>query len=125
MIIELDEYLNLNTESLNKEFTDMIDTIPKKYWNQFYSNASKFGNFDKNHPNIDLIRKKQFIYKIHYSDKEVLDSRGYLISSPYDRLRNKKDLDKFFLKNNFLISESKIIYKKGTDIKLAFKLKKS
>ena len=59
------------------------------------------------------------------SDKEVLDSRGYLISSPYDRLRNKKDLDKFFFKNNFLISESKIIYKKGTDIKLAFKLKKS
>lgn len=59
------------------------------------------------------------------SDKEVLDSRGYLVSSPYDRLRNEKDLDKFFLKNNFLISESKIIYKKGTDIKLAFKLKKS
>tara|TARA_B100001057_G_scaffold153871_1_gene154078 strand:+ start:102 stop:767 length:666 start_codon:yes stop_codon:yes gene_type:complete len=32
-------------------------------------------NFDKNHPNIDLIRKKQFIYKIHYSDKEVLDKK--------------------------------------------------
>ena len=32
-------------------------------------------NFDKNHPDIDLIRKKQFIFKINYSDKEVLDKK--------------------------------------------------
>ena len=32
-------------------------------------------NFDKNHPDIDLIRKKQFIFKINYSDKEVLEKR--------------------------------------------------
>jgi uncharacterized protein (DUF2461 family) len=32
-------------------------------------------NFDKNHTDIDLIRKKQFIFKINYSDKEVLEKR--------------------------------------------------
>ena len=32
-------------------------------------------NFDKNHPDIDLIRKKQFVFKINYSDKEVLEKR--------------------------------------------------
>ena len=32
-------------------------------------------NFDKNHPDIDLIRKKQFVFKIKYSDKEVLEKR--------------------------------------------------
>ena len=30
-------------------------------------------NFDKNHPNIDLIRKKQFIFSISYSDEEVCE----------------------------------------------------
>jgi uncharacterized protein (TIGR02453 family) len=34
-------------------------------------------NFDKNHPDIDLIRKKQFIFKINYSDKEVLE-KGFI-----------------------------------------------
>jgi uncharacterized protein (TIGR02453 family) len=32
-------------------------------------------NFDKNHPDIDLIRKKQFVFKINYSDKEVIEKR--------------------------------------------------
>jgi uncharacterized protein (TIGR02453 family) len=30
-------------------------------------------NFDKNHPDIDLIRKKQFIFSISYSDEEVCE----------------------------------------------------
>jgi len=30
-------------------------------------------NFDKNHPNIDLIRKKQYIFSISFSDKEVCE----------------------------------------------------
>jgi uncharacterized protein (TIGR02453 family) len=30
-------------------------------------------NFDKNHPDIDLIRKKQFIFSISYSDGEVCE----------------------------------------------------
>ena len=28
-------------------------------------------NFDKNHPDIDLIRKKQYIFTINFSNKEV------------------------------------------------------
>lgn len=59
------------------------------------------------------------------SDKEIMDNRGYLISSPYNRLRDEKDLKNFFLQNNLSIIKSEIIYKKGTHIKLAFKLKKS
>ena len=46
-IIELDKYLNLDLEPLHEEFVNTVDTIPKKYWNQFYSNASKFGKFDQ------------------------------------------------------------------------------
>ena len=30
-------------------------------------------NFEKNHPDIDLIRKKQFIFSISYSDEEVCE----------------------------------------------------
>ena len=29
-------------------------------------------NFDKNHPDIDLIRKKQYIFSINFSNKESL-----------------------------------------------------
>ncbi|MBL6649405.1 MAG: DUF2461 domain-containing protein [Flavobacteriaceae bacterium] len=32
-------------------------------------------NFDLNHPNIDLIRKKQFIFRINFLDKEVYDKK--------------------------------------------------
>jgi uncharacterized protein (TIGR02453 family) len=32
-------------------------------------------NFDKNHPNIDLIRKKQYIFSISFSDKEVCEPK--------------------------------------------------
>jgi len=32
-------------------------------------------NFDLNHPNIDLIRKKQFIFQINFLDKEVYDKK--------------------------------------------------
>jgi uncharacterized protein (DUF2461 family) len=41
-------------------------------------------DFDKNHPDIDLIRKKQYIFIKNYSDKEVL-SKDFL-----------KDVDKSF-----------------------------
>ena len=40
-------------------------------------------NFDKNHPDIDLIRKKQFVFKINYSDKEVLEKRFIIINKPF------------------------------------------
>ena len=37
MFIELDEYLDLSgLESCNEEFMNVIDTIPKEHWRQFY-----------------------------------------------------------------------------------------
>ena len=30
-------------------------------------------NFDKNHPDIDLIRKKQYIFSIDFSNKEICE----------------------------------------------------
>ena len=46
-------------------------------WGNLEGNELKTAprNFDKNHPDIDLIRKKQFVFKINYSDKEVLEKR--------------------------------------------------
>ena len=32
-------------------------------------------NFDKNHPDIDLIRKKQYIFSINFSNKEVCEPK--------------------------------------------------
>ena len=45
-LIELDEYLNLDVEPLYEEFVNTIDTIPKKYWHIFLSNADKYNGGD-------------------------------------------------------------------------------
>jgi len=44
-------------------------------WGSLQGNELKTAprNFDKNHPDIDLIRKKQFVFKISFSDNEVCD----------------------------------------------------
>ena len=45
----------------------------KKIWGDLMGDAVKTApkGFDKDHPNIDLIRKKQFIFVRKFSDKEV------------------------------------------------------
>ena len=42
-------------------------------WGSLQGNELKTAprNFDKNHPDIDLIRKKQFVFKISFSENEV------------------------------------------------------
>ena len=59
-----------------KEFRDIIAS--KEFfsvWGKLEGSELKTAprNFDKNHPDIDLIRKKQFIFSISYSDEEVCE----------------------------------------------------
>ena len=59
-----------------KEFRDIISS--KEFfsvWGNLEGSELKTAprNFDKNHPDIDLIRKKQFIFSISYSDEEVCE----------------------------------------------------
>ena len=44
-------------------------------WGKLKGNELKTAprNFDKSHPDISLIRKKQYIFSIKYSDQEVLN----------------------------------------------------
>ena len=47
----------------------------KSIWGNIVGDEVKSAprNFDKNHPAIDLIKKKQFIFTKKYTDKEVLE----------------------------------------------------
>ena len=82
-IIELDEYLNLDTEPLRKEFIDVIDTIPKKYWNIFYSNASKFGNYNEDSIEVKTLYLTELIPDRDMStDYFLIDKDEYWIDLP-------------------------------------------
>ena len=59
-----------------KEFRDIIAS--KEFfsvWGNLEGSELKTAprNFDKNHPDIDLIRKKQYIFSISFSDEEVFE----------------------------------------------------
>ena len=59
-----------------KEFRDIISS--KEFfsvWGKLEGSELKTAprNFDKNHPDIDLIRKKQYIFSISFSDEEVCE----------------------------------------------------
>ena len=59
-----------------KEFRDIIAS--KEFfsvWGNLEGSELKTAprNFDKNHPDIDLIRKKQYIFSISFSDEEVCE----------------------------------------------------
>jgi len=56
------------------EFRKIIETPKfKDTWGNLNGDELKTApkNFDKNHPNIDLIRKKQYIFSIPFSDAET------------------------------------------------------
>ena len=85
-IIELDKYLNLNIEPLHDEFVNVVDTIPKKYWNMFYANADKFGNFEEDSPEVKTIYLTDLIEGVDMStDYFLIDKGEYWIDLPiYD-----------------------------------------
>jgi len=59
------------------EFREVIGNKKfKSIWGELKGDELKTApkNFDKEHPNIDLIRRKQFIFTRSFTDKEVLDS---------------------------------------------------
>ena len=59
----------------DSELRDIInDKKFKSVWGEFVGDELKTAprDFDKDHPAIDLIRKKQFIFIKKYTDKEVL-----------------------------------------------------
>ncbi|MDC6351545.1 DUF2461 domain-containing protein [Zeaxanthinibacter sp. PT1] len=57
--------------------------------------------FDKEHPDIDLIRKKQFIFVKNYTDKEVMDP-GFIedVNSSFKAIRPYFDLMSDILTTN-------------------------
>ena len=61
-----------------KEFRNIINSKEiYSVWGALEGSELKTSprNFDKNHPDIDLIRKKQFVFKISYTDAEVFDKK--------------------------------------------------
>lgn len=64
----------------DKEIRSILgDKAFKNVWGGFVGDEVKTApkGFDKEHPAIDLIKKKQFIFVKKYTDKDVLDS-GFL-----------------------------------------------
>lgn len=61
----------------DKEIRSIINNKSfKKIWGEFIGDELKTApkGFDKEHPAIDLIRKKQYIFTKKFTDKEVLDN---------------------------------------------------
>lgn len=75
------------------EFRAVIDTPAfKKVWGELQGETVKTApkGFDKEHPDIDLIKHKQYIFVRHFTDKEVLSTqfleevdRSYRTIRPY------------------------------------------
>ncbi|TMM57377.1 DUF2461 domain-containing protein [Maribacter algarum] len=67
----------------------------KNIWGDLIGDEVKTApkGFDKEHPNIDLIRKKQFIFTRKFTDKEVLDP-SFLqeVSNSFKAIRSYFDL---------------------------------
>ncbi|WP_299274560.1 DUF2461 domain-containing protein [uncultured Psychroserpens sp.] len=62
-------------EQDDKEIRDILsDKTFKSIWGDFVGDELKTAprDFDKDHPAIDLIRKKQYIFTKKYTDKEVV-----------------------------------------------------
>lgn len=95
-IIELDKYLNLNVEPLHDEFVNVVDTIPQKYWNMFYSNADKFGNFEEDSPEVKTIYLTDLIEGVDMSkDYFLIDKGEYWVDLPiYDEFPKIQEMIK-------------------------------
>ncbi|MDV7699375.1 DUF2461 domain-containing protein [Chryseobacterium soli] len=70
-LLRIRKEFELNTTAIDKITSD---TTFKKYFGNIEGEAVKTAprGFDKNHPAIDLIRKKQYVVMRKFTDKEVL-----------------------------------------------------
>ncbi len=86
------------------EFREVIgEKSFKKIWGDLAGDAVKTApkGFDREHPDIDLIRKKQFIFIRNFSDKEVLsDSFSREVDESYRSIRPYFDLMSDILTTN-------------------------
>jgi len=67
----------------------------KSIWGELHGEELKTApkGFDKAHANIDLIRKKQFIFSLSFTDKEVLDPNfGNEVNQSFKAIRPYFDL---------------------------------
>ena len=86
------------------EFREVIsETNFKKVWGELQGDGVKTApkGFDKEDPNIDLIKRKQFIFVRNFSDKEVL-SKGFIdeVNTSFKAIRPYFDLMSSILTTN-------------------------
>ena len=65
-----------------KEFKEIMNaSVFQSTWGELKGSELKTAprGIDKNHPEIELIRKKQYIFSIQYSDKQVCE-KGFIDS---------------------------------------------
>ena len=93
-LIELDKYLDLSKLKLvNKEFMNVVDTIPKKYWSQFYANSQKEGDFPKDSEEVNTL----YLTKLQQEwDYILIDKHEYWADLP---IYNKFPKLKKFISN--------------------------
>jgi len=86
------------------EFRSIIeDSTFKKIWGSLQGDELKTApkGFDKAHPDIDLLRKKQFIFVKNFSDKEVLAANFTIqVNNAFKAIRPYFDLMSSILTTN-------------------------
>ena len=90
-LIELDKYLDLSgLEFVNEEFMNVVDTIPKKYWSQFYANPTKEGKFLKDSKDVNTIYLTKPQPKWDYF---LIDKHGHWVDLViYDKFPKLKNM---------------------------------
>jgi len=99
-LLRIRKELELDAEEFEKVINDKKF---KKIWNDLVGDEVKTApkGFSKEHPNIDLIRKKQYIFVRNFSDKEVLSKDfASLVDESFKAIRPYFDLMSNILTTN-------------------------
>jgi len=99
-LLRIRKELELNAD----EFREVIGNKKlKNIWGELQGDELKTApkGFDKEHPNIDLIRKKQFVFTRSFTDREVLDTNFInKVSNSFKAIRPYFDLMSDILTTN-------------------------
>lgn len=99
-LLRIRKELELDAEEFKKVINDKEF---KKYWGDLVGDEVKTApkGFNREHPNIDLIKKKQYIFVRKFSDKEVL-SKDFtkLVDDSFKAIRPYFDLMSDILTTN-------------------------